>query len=98
MDFKGPVDYFISGCMGGGGCFVHNALCQNIELKCKLEGAPACEFLTGTMRELESRGLWDEVQKRYNLEEILPYQKEFYNKYNGQNEEELLKDILEEIL
>lgn len=98
MNFTGPVDYFISGCMGGGGCLVHEELCQNIELKCKLEGAPSCEFLTGTQKELESRGLWDIVCFRYKLDEILPCQKEFYRKYNGKNEDELIGEILEEFL
>ncbi|MEM3399705.1 MAG: hypothetical protein QXP42_02645 [Candidatus Micrarchaeia archaeon] len=94
---KEPIDYFISGCMGGGGCFVHNAICQNIETSCKAKGDAKCDFLTGTEEELKRRGLWDEVCRRYKLEYIYPLQKEFVNRYEEGKEGELLEELIERV-
>lgn len=91
---KGPVDHFISGCMGGGGCLVHDSVCQNIELKCKLAGQEHCEFLTGTEKELKKRGLWDAVVERYDLDQIYPLQKEIFKNYSEGREAELLDSVM----
>ncbi len=90
---KKPVDYFISGAMGGGACFVHDTLCQNVETKCIAVGDSNCDFLTGTEKELKKRGLWQEAVKRYNLSKILPLQREIYNNYSKENESELIAKI-----
>ena len=95
--FKEPTDYFISGCMGGGGCLVHNAVCQNIELKCKATGSSACEFLTGTEKELKDRGLWKETEKRYNLKKYYPLQKKIFNEYRDSTESALLSQVMKKI-
>lgn len=94
---KKALDFFICGCMGGGGCHVHNAICQNIELKCQLEGAEKCEFITGTEEELKKRGLWSTVVKRYNLKKIYPLQKEIFENYDKSKEEELLVKIIDKL-
>ena len=91
------VDHFISGCMAGGGCFVHNVVCQNIETKCRMAGDEACDFLTGTEKELKARGLWSEVYKRYNLKKIYPLQKEIFEKHTEENETELLMKIMDSL-
>ena len=93
-----PIDYFISGCMAGGGCFVHQQLTQNIETKCRQRGDPHCEFLTGTEDELKKRGLWDEVRRRYILDKIYPLQKRFYDAFFEKKEDEVLEEIIEEAL
>ncbi|MEX2725600.1 MAG: hypothetical protein Q6367_017070 [Candidatus Freyarchaeota archaeon] len=98
LEKKEPLDYFIAGCMGGGGCHVHNQICQNIELKCMLKGDNVCEFLTGTEKELRDRGLWEEVFQRYNLEKIYPLQKKFYENYSEGNEAKLMDEVIKEIL
>lgn len=94
---KQPIDYFIAGCMGGGGCLVHDAVCQNIEVKCKFAGQEQCEFLTGTEKELKDRKLWDQVVSRYNLKKLYPLQKEIYNNYSEDNESEILEKIMSTI-
>jgi len=91
------MDYYISGAMAGGGCFVHNSLCQNVELKCIAKGDPHCEFLTGTERELKDRGLWDVVKQRYKIDEILPVQKYVYNNVDKIDESVLVRNALEMI-
>ncbi|MBD3205347.1 hypothetical protein GF319_03255 [Candidatus Bathyarchaeota archaeon] len=93
-----PVDHFIAGCMGGGGCHVHGQLCQNIELKCQTKGDAHCEFLTGTEDELKSRGLWDITQERYQLDEILPMQKRYYDAFFKNEDEGLTSKIIGEAL
>jgi len=93
-----PIDYFISGGMGGGGCFVHQQLTQNIETKCILRGDAHCDFLTGTEDELKKRGLWDEVRRRYILDKIYPLQKRFYDAFFEKKEDEVLEEIIEEAL
>ncbi len=89
-----PIDYFISGIMAGGGCFVHDSLCQNIELKCIAKGDNCCEFLTGTKEELERRKLWEIVEERYNLKEILPIQEVAYKNIDKSDEKELVNELL----
>ncbi len=81
-DIKEPIDYFISGSMGGGGCLVHDAVCQNIELTCQMCGDKECDFLTGTEKELKERKLWKTAVDRYELKKILPLQKEIFEGYN----------------
>jgi len=93
-----PIDYFISGLMAGGGCFVHGQLTQNVELKCKACGDEICDFLTGTEQELKNRGLWEIAVKRYNLEEIYPTQKEFYEAFQKKQDSEVMEDIIEKTL
>ncbi len=94
--YKGhKVDHFISGCMAGGGCLVHNSVCQNIETKCKMAGDEVCDFLTGTEKELKTRKLWDEVYKLYNLKKLYPLQKEVFETHNKNNETELLTKIMD---
>ncbi len=92
-----PIDYIIAGGMAGGGCLVHNDICQNVEIRCKSCSSDVCEFLTGTPRELKSRNLWKEVQVRYNLKEILPIQKYLYEEYNPQEEQRILQYVFEEL-
>ena len=94
---KGPIDYFISGCMAGGGCHVHSALCQNVEIKCQATGNQECEFLTATEKELKDRGLWDIAVQRYDLNNIMPIQKEIYEEYSESNEAKLLSKIVDEL-
>ena len=96
--YKGQcVDAFISGCMAGGGCFVHNAVCQNIETKCKMRGDSVCDFLTGTEQELKNRGLWERTYELYNLEKIYPLQKEIFNNYTDAQESKMLEKIIDEL-
>lgn len=89
-----PIDYVISGIMGGGGCMVHEEVCQNVEIKCMNAGDELCEFLTGTKKELKSRGLWSIAKERYNLEKFLPVQKKIYDQYDGTNDSDLLDDLV----
>lgn len=72
------IDYFIAGTMAGGGCNVHNSVCQTVELKCAYKGDEFCEFLTGTEEELKRRGLWETAVKRYNLKKLYPIQKKIF--------------------
>jgi len=95
MEVHEPMDYFISGCMGGGGYFVHDNICQNIETKCILKGDTHCDFLTGTDQELKDRGLWEETDRRYGLDNIVPLQKEFLDAFEKGQEEEMIDDIIE---
>lgn len=95
--FQEPVDYFISGIMAGGGCFVHKSICQNIELKCIAKGDKFCEFLTGTENELKNRNLWEIVEKRYNLQQIYPIQKFVYNNINKMEEKILLNNVIKKL-
>lgn len=78
-----PIDYFISGCMGGGGCHVHDQLCQNVEVQCRLKGDSVCDFITGTEKELKDRNLWEIARQRYHLDESLPLLKRFYDRFVG---------------
>ncbi len=91
---KEPIDYFISGCMAGGGCFVHNTVCQNIEVKCMACGSEVCEFLTGTEKELKERNLWEIVEKRYNLKKFYSLQKDIFENYNEDNCKKYVKKIV----
>ena len=77
----GPIDYFVSGAMAGGGCHVHDAVCQNIELHCKGQDDDVCEFLTATAQELRDRDLWQTVEKRYSVDAILKFQQDVFNNY-----------------
>lgn len=98
--FDGPADYFVSGLMGGGGCMVHDAVTQDVEVHCKSENDAACEFITGTKEELEERGLWKTAQNRYHLDTVLPFQKEIFEDYSRENAADFnrkLSDILEQI-
>ncbi|MFH1445499.1 MAG: hypothetical protein ABIF08_03400 [Nanoarchaeota archaeon] len=95
--YKSPIDFFISGSMGGGGCLVHSAVCQNIEIKCRAIGNSVCEFVTGTEKELKDRGLWKETVKRYNLKKYYPLQKEIFNIYNDKTEAQLLAKVMKKI-
>ena len=90
---KEPIDYFISGAMGGGGCFVHKTVCQNVEVKCMSMGHKICEFLTGTEKELKSRKLWKTAEKRYNLKKYLPFQKDVYKNYTDKKSEEFVEKL-----
>ncbi|MEW6294955.1 MAG: hypothetical protein AB1467_01510 [Candidatus Diapherotrites archaeon] len=92
-----PIDYFVSGAMAGGGCLVHNSVCQNVETKCMHKGDAECDFLTGTEKELKDRGLWDTAVKRYDLDKYYPLQKEIFNNYNEANEVQLLDSIINKI-
>lgn len=94
---KRPMDYFICGAMGGGGCHVHNAVCQNIELKCMLQGSERCEFITGTEEELKKRKLWKIAMERYDLKRIYPIQKYIFNNYDEKKEAEILEKIMNEL-
>ena len=91
--FNQPIDYFISGAMAGGGSHVHQAVCQNIETQCKVQGEKECEFITGTHDELRDRGLWNEAEKRYNLEKIIDFQEEVFNNYNKDKSEEFVEQL-----
>jgi len=91
---KEPVDIFIAGCMGGGGCHVHNALCQNVETECKAAGGAKCDFLTGTEKELKNRKLWNIAVRRYKLKEILPLQEEIFKNYKEGKTSEILERIV----
>lgn len=96
--YKGQsVDAFISGCMAGGGCFVHNAVCQNIETKCKMRGDEVCDFLTGTEQELKNRGLWEKVYELYNLDKLYPLQKDIFKNYTDKQENKMLEKIIDEL-
>ena len=92
----GPVDYFISGCMAGGGCWVHDSICQNVELKCQHDGARACEFVTGTKEELKKRGIWETAKERYNLKKVLPIQKKIFKK-SPMKANEIMKKFIPKI-
>ena len=93
-----PMDFYISGAMVGGGCFVHNALCQNVELKCIAKGDLYCEFLTGTEKELKSRGLWDIAKERYRLDDILPIQRYAYNNVGKRQDlDEFMLDVFSKV-
>ena len=92
-----PIDYFISGVSAGGGCFVHKSLCQNIEIRCIAKGDKYCEFLTGTEKELKSRGLWEIVKERYKFEQIYPIQKFVYENIDKIDEKILVNKALEMI-
>lgn len=94
---KKPVDHFIAGAMGGGGCLVHKSVCQCLELWCMIQGKSRCNFLTATESEFKRRKLWSEVEKRYEIKSILPIQQHIFEKYNGKNEEEMM-DKLNEFL
>lgn len=94
--YKGQfVDFFISGCMAGGGCFVHSAVTQNVETKCKMHGDDVCDFLTGTEKELKARGLWAKAVKLYNLRKIYPLQKDIFANYTDAKEAEFLEKIVD---
>ena len=95
--YKEPVDYFISGTSAGGGCFVHKSLCQNVEIKCIAKGDKYCEFITGTEKELKSRGLWDIVEEKYNYNKIYPIQKFLYENIDKIDEKTLVNKLLEMI-
>lgn len=77
-----PIDYFVAGVMGGGGCETHKSVCQCLELKCINQGYKYCEFLTATEEELKRRNLWKIAEKRYNLDKIYPIQKKIYHKFD----------------
>jgi len=89
-------DIAVAGIMAGGASLVHNAVCQGIEIACKLDGAERCKFLVATEEELKNRGLYDKVIERYNLDEkILNFQRYIFSKYfkNLIDEKEFLNDI-----
>lgn len=94
---KGPMDIFIAGAMAGGGCVVHKEVCQNVELKCMVQGNPKCEFLTGTEKELRDRKLWDVAEQRYDLKTIYPMQKEIYEGYDEKKLPAILDKIMTEL-
>lgn len=94
---RGPMDIFISGLMAGGGCLVHKAICQNVEIRCMVEGFNKCEFLTATEKELRSRGLWKIAEKRCDLDQIYPIQKEIFENFSEKNLVGLLDRIMTEI-
>lgn len=91
---KEPLDYFTSGCMAGGGCLVHGVVCQNVEIKCMAMGSDVCEFLTGTEKELKSRGLWKIAYKRCNLKKFYPIQKEIFKNYNENTSQDYIDKIM----
>lgn len=93
--YNEPLDHFISGLMGGGGCIVHDALTQNIEVKCKTQGEPACEFVTGTREELKKRDLWHKVQERYNIERMIEFQREVHKDFKMENAEVFAEKLSE---
>ncbi len=92
---KEPIDYFVSGAMAGGGCFVHDAVCQNIEIKCMAMGHDVCEFLTGTEKELKDRGLWDIAKERYKLNKIYALQDDIFKNYNEKNGNDFVKKVID---
>lgn len=95
--YGSAVDYFISGVSAGGGCFVHKALVQNIEIKCIAKGDPYCEFFTVTEEEAKKRGWWEIIKERYQLEKIFPIQKFVYENIEKMSEKELVNNVLERI-
>jgi predicted hydrocarbon binding protein len=97
IDEKIPIDYFIAGTMAGGGCHVHNAICQCVELRCLNSGDKACEFLTGTEKELKDRGLWETACERYDLKRIYPLQKEFSKKYKPGKGANLIDEMIRKL-
>jgi len=94
---KEPIDYFISGCMAGGGCLVHNTVCQNVEIRCMATGSEVCEFLTGTEKELKKRNLWDKALERYNLRKIYTLQKDIFKNYDENNSKEFVKKVIDKL-
>jgi len=94
---KMPIDYFIAGTMAGGGCLVHNSVCQCIELRCKWAGGGTCEFLTGTEKELKSRNLWRIAYKRYNLKKIYPLQKFVFENFGKIKLSSLTNKVMENL-
>lgn len=94
-NFEEPLDHFIAGLMGGGGCVVHDKLTQNVEIKCKTQGDPACEFITGTEEELRERGLWETAKERYNLEEMRDFQQDVFENFEMSNSEEFTDRLAE---
>lgn len=93
---KKPIDYFITGTMAGGGCIVHSQVCQCVEVKCKWAGNENCEFLTGTEKELKSRGLWEKAEKRYNLEKIYPLQKFIFDNFGKMKLSKLTEKVMKD--
>jgi len=98
-----PLDYFISGLMGGGGCMAHDKLMNNVELKCVAAGDKVCDFITGTEEELRKRekdgvSLWDIGRKRYLLDEILPLQKTYYEAVLNDNPEDVEDQIIKKLV
>ncbi len=92
-----PLDIFVAGSMAGGGCLVHNKLCQNVETSCMIKGDPVCDFITGTEEELKSRGVWDVAYKRYKLDKLLPLQNKIFIEFNEENEAELSSYIIDKL-
>ena len=89
-------DIAVAGVMAGGGSLVHGAVCQGIEIACKLDGAEKCKFLVATEEELKNRGLYEKVLERYNLDEkILNFQRYIFGKYFNKviDDKEFLSDV-----
>lgn len=92
--FDAPADYLIAGAMAGGGSHVHDATCQNVELKCKITKHEKCDFVTGTEEELKERGLWDTAVERYRLDEVLEFQKDVFERYDKSNSDEFVERLV----
>ncbi len=98
--FDGPIDVLISGMMAGGGCHVHDAVCQNVEIRCKAQGDNVCEFLTGTKEELQERDIWETAKQRHHLDDVLAFQESVFNDYTRDQSGTFLRrlsELLEEI-
>jgi len=80
------IDYVISGAMAGGGSHVHEEICHTVELRCQANGEEVCEFVTGTKEELKERGLWEEADDLYNLEEKEFIVEDIFNNYDSKDE------------
>lgn len=91
------LDIFVSGAMGGGGCLVHKAVCQNIETKCMIKGDSQCDFLTGTEKELTDRKLWDLTYTKYKLDKLLPLQEKIFNEFSEEKEAELSTYVIDKL-
>lgn len=94
-EFEEPIDYFIAGLMGGGGCIVHDAVTQSVELNCKAEGKEACEFITGTEKELKNRNVWKIAKDRYKLSSILEFQRSVHENFEMDHSEKYMSELSE---
>lgn len=92
--FDAPSDHLIAGAMAGGGSHVHDAPCQNIELKCKITKHDKCDFLTGTEEELKDRELWETAVERYKLNAVYDFQKDVFENYNKSNSDEFVERLV----
>lgn len=96
-NYSKPMDYFMAGAMAGGGCHVHEAVTQCVELKCKVQGDGECKFITGTKEELKNREVWEIAKKRYHLDDIIDFQRDIYNNYSNSRSEEFIEKLSDKL-